>query len=215
MGSKDRRGAIKDRNKKTSNRPPSLGYYLIITDTNKTEKNYFDGLKNIIPENLENRLVIKIQKVRTIDLIEKCKELISIDPQFRIPWIILDRDQVKGFDEIISEADKCQINVGWSNPCIEIWFHAYLGKMPTCMTSTQCCEKFEDKFLFVTDSTYQKWDVDIYKKLNQYGDELKAFKIANQRYVSQCNDIRKPSEMYSVTTVYKLIEEIRGKIDDK
>ena len=30
------------------------GAYLIVTDAEKTEKNYFEGIKNIIPDNLKN-----------------------------------------------------------------------------------------------------------------------------------------------------------------
>ena len=33
----------------------------------------------------------------------------------RIPWIVFDRDQVQGFDEIIAEAVSKGIQVGWSN----------------------------------------------------------------------------------------------------
>ena len=32
------------------------GAYLIVTDAEKTEKNYFEGIKNIIPDNLKNDL---------------------------------------------------------------------------------------------------------------------------------------------------------------
>ncbi len=90
MGDKERRGARKDRNKNFSTRVPILGYYLIITDTKETEKNYFEGLHKAIPENLKNKLVIKVEKARTIDLVQKCKELVSKEPQYRIPWIVLD-----------------------------------------------------------------------------------------------------------------------------
>ena len=51
------------------------------------------------------------------------------DLEYRIPWIVFDRDQVQGFDEIIAKAEREGIQVGWSNPCFEIdvcifWFHA-------------------------------------------------------------------------------------------
>lgn len=36
------------------------GAYLIVTDAEKTEKNYFEGIKNIIPDSLKNDLQIKI-----------------------------------------------------------------------------------------------------------------------------------------------------------
>lgn len=72
MGSKEHKRVRKDRNKTLSTRKPNLGYYLIVTDTKKTEKNYFKGLRNTIPENLKDRLVIKVEKSRTIDLVKRC-----------------------------------------------------------------------------------------------------------------------------------------------
>lgn len=42
------------------------------------------------------------------------------DLECRIPWIVFDRDQVQGFDEIIAKAEREGIQVGWSNPCFEI-----------------------------------------------------------------------------------------------
>ncbi|MGN0294447.1 MAG: RloB family protein [Lachnospiraceae bacterium] len=47
-------------------------------------------------------------------------ELTAYDAQYRIPWIVFDRDMVQGFDEIIAEAKSKGIQTGWSNPCFEI-----------------------------------------------------------------------------------------------
>ncbi len=35
-----------------------------------------------------------------------------------MPWIVFDCDEIKDFDEIVREAEKKGIGVGWSNPCI-------------------------------------------------------------------------------------------------
>ncbi len=182
MGNKERRGARRDRSRNISSRVPELGYYLIITDTRETEKNYFDGLRKTIPENLKNRLVIKVEKSCTVDLIKKCKEILSKEPQYRIPWIVLDRDQVECFDRIIDDAENNGIKVGWSNPCIEIWFYSYFGIMPLYIESTVCCEKFKDKFQAVTKNVYQKSDNEIYYKLNKFGNEESALKIAELKH---------------------------------
>ena len=63
-------------------------------------------------------------------MIDKCLELTAYEAQYRIPWIVFDRDQVIEFDQIIAEAEKKDIQVGWSNPCFEIWMYAYFGAMP-------------------------------------------------------------------------------------
>jgi len=212
MGANERIGARKDRIKKQSLRKPELGYYLIVTDTEETERNYFEGLRDSIPADLKGRLVIKVHEVRTIDLVERCRELRDQDPQYRIPWIIFDKDQTD-FDKIIDKANRRDINVGWSNPCIEIWFMSYFGEMPTITDSTNCCKNFKDKLNYLSNIEYKKSDKEIYKYLNKYGNEELAIKIAEDKYNQFINDcITNPSDMCPSSTIYKLIRDIKLKI---
>lgn len=147
----DRRaGKRRERNQRVGTRIPELGYYLIVTDTEETEKNYFEGLRDSIPEELKDRLVIKVERVKTVELVKRAMELTDAEPQYRIPWIVFDRDQVKDFDEIIRLAEKNDINAGWSNPCFEIWMYAYFGEMPAIRESYTCCDRFAEKFEKVT-----------------------------------------------------------------
>ena len=82
----DRRsGKRKDRNQRVGTRVPELGYYLIVTDTKETEKNYFEGLRDSIPAELKDRLVIKVEKAKTVELVERALELANKEPQYRIP----------------------------------------------------------------------------------------------------------------------------------
>lgn len=210
----DRRaGKRKDRNKRVGTRVPELGYYLIATDTEETEKNYFEGLRDSIPVEMKDRLVIKVEKAKTVELVERAVELTDAESQYRIPWIVFDRDQVKDFDEIIRTAEKNSINTGWSNPCFEIWMYSYFGEMPAIRESYTCCNRFAEKFEKVTGQKYLKKDRDIYRKLVQYGDEEKAFRIAEQCY-KKCKEYGKenPSEMWPASMVQRLVEEIQKKV---
>ena len=208
--SSDRRaGKRKDRNQRVGTRVPELGYYLIVTDTKETEKNYFDGLRDSIPTELKDRLVIKVEKARTADLVKRALELANKEPQYRIPWIVFDRDQVTDFDNIIQLAEKSGVGAGWSNPCFEIWMYAYFGELPTIGESYTCCDRFADKFEKVTGQKYLIRDQDIYRKLMQFGDEKKAIQIAERCYRKCVNDGKiKPSEMWPACTVQRLVEEI-------
>ncbi len=209
-----RAGKRQDRNMHVGTRVPELGYYLIVTDTKETEKNYFDGLRDAIPENLKDRLVIKVQKTKTIELVNQALKLKNMESQYRIPWIVFDRDQVKDFDDIVKTAEENGVGAGWSNPCFEIWMYAYLGEMPVISESTTCCDRFAEKFEKVTRQKYLKNDKDIYRKLLQYGDEDKAVQIA-ERCFRKCIDDgkRKPSQMCPSSRVQLLIEEIRMKVN--
>jgi len=209
MAKKDRSGYRKKRSQTKPFRNPELGYYLIVTDTEGTERCYFEGLHANLPEKLKDKLVIKVIETKTVDLINKSLELIAYEPQYRVPWIVFDRDQVKDFDEIIQSAKSRNIGVGWSNPCFEIWMYAYFGNMPAIHESWTCCSKFGDMYKKKTGQEYSKTDSQMYKRLITYGDEEKAFKIAESKKV-QCKNAgySLPSEMCPCTNVDELVSEI-------
>ena len=163
-----------------------------------------------MPKDCQDRIVIKVLKTRK--LVEECREASAYSPQFRESWIIFDRDQVPNFDEIIEEAKADDIHVGWSNPCIEIWFDAYFGKMHPYMDSVSCCSGFAHTFKQKTGKEYKKANLQIYQNLVEFGDEAEAIKIANNRYGQFLKDNdKKPSDMCPCTTVQELIGEIRDK----
>ena len=180
------------------------GAYLIVTDAEKTEKNYFEGIKNIIPDNLKNDLQIKIYSNKALSkIIDFAAEERNKDERFRDIWLVFDRDEVKNFDKLIEEAKENKMNVAWSNPCFEIWMYAYFGEMPVIEKSVKCCEKFADKFEKCTKKKYLKNDRRIYQKLLEYGDEKNAIQIAKKNYktcVKKTN--KKPSDMYPASTVH-------------
>lgn len=214
MARVERNGNRKTREQLAKCRIPELGYYFIITDTKETEQNYILGLRNSIPQPLQSKLVIKVIKTKTQNLVEQALNLVSLHPQYGEPWIIFDRDQVQNFDDIIREAKEQGINVGWTNPCIEAWFSAYFGTMPTYVDSVACCDGFRKTFEDATKQKYIKSDPEIYKKLSHYGDEKKAIRLAQQKSTEHLrNGKDKPSEMIPCTTVHLLVQEIRDKIN--
>lgn len=213
MGREDRRGKRKTRDNYTKTREPKLGYYYIVTDTDQTEKNYLEGLRDSIPEELRGKIVIKVMKSKTIEMVETCKEGASLFPQYSEPWIVFDRDQVKDFDNIIKSAEQNGIHAGWSNPCFEIWLYAYFGSMPNIHDSVSCCHQFAGEYEKRTGQKYDKAEKDLYKKLCQFGNEEKAIEIAEQKR-NQCinNGVVLPSKLLSCTTVNLLVNEIKVKV---
>ena len=102
MSKAERIGKMKTRESRRG-RVPELGYYFIVTDTKETEQNYMYGLRNSIPQSVQNKLVIKVFKSDTVNLVQTALSLSANSPQYRKVWIIFDRDQVKDFDKIISQ----------------------------------------------------------------------------------------------------------------
>lgn len=205
-------GKMKERNSRNNTRCYNLGNYIIFTDTKCTEKNYIDGLYENLSEKLREHLLIRTFKTRTEKLVEECKNKTSLEPQFAEPWIVFDRDQVQNFDEIIDEALRKGINVGWSNPCIESWFEAYFGKMNSYISSKKCCEHFAEQYKKKTGKVYSKSDKQIYSILNKYGNQNKAIELAETCLKNHKNANRNlPSEMIPSTTLHKLIKNIVNK----
>ncbi len=214
MAKKDRAGNRKSRDQRKQFKVPELGYYLIVTDTEATERCFFTGLHQTLPENVRNKLVIKVVETKTRTMIDKCLELTAYDAQYRIPWIVFDRDQVLGFDDIIAEAASKGIQVGWSNPCFEIWMYAYFGSMPAIQDSWTCCSEFGRVYETKTGQKYSKADEQMYSKICKAGDEEKALQIAQQK-MEQCRREEKtnPSQMCPCTTVHELVGEIKNKVN--
>ena len=214
MAKKDRTGNRKKREQKREFKVPELGYYLIVTDTEATERCFFIGLRRALKEDVKKKIAIKVVETKTRTLIDKCLELTAYDAQYRIPWIVFDRDQVHGFDEIIAEAVDKGIQVGWSNPCFEIWMYAYFGSMPAIQDSWTCCSEFGRVYESKIGQKYSKADERMYDKICRVGDEEKAIQIAQQK-LKQCEreGKTKPSEMCPCTTVHELVGEIRRKVN--
>lgn len=104
MARNERTGNRKTREQRKKVRLPELGYYLVVTDTEATERCYFNGLRDDLPEDIQGKLVISVIETKTREMIDKCMELTAYEAQYRMPWIVFDRDQVKDFDAIIREA---------------------------------------------------------------------------------------------------------------
>lgn len=212
MSVNKRNGQRKPREELLNRRTPELGYYFIVTDTKETEQNYIYGLKDSIPKELQYKLVIKVRKTSTANLVDEAKSLAALQPQYGESWIIFDRDQVKNFDKIICKAESENIKVGWSNPCIEIWFSAYFGTMPTYQDSVTCCVGFSTAFEKYTKQKYKKSDSQVYDKLCKNGNEKQAIIISKQKLKEQQKENYNPSEMCPATTVHLLVEEIKEKV---
>lgn len=195
---------------------PKLGYYYIVTDTEETEENFLLGLRDTMPEQLQRNLIIKVVKdVETSKLVDTAIENCSEQPQYCEPWIVFDRDEVKDFNRIIANAEENSIRVGWSNPCIEIFFYAYFGSMPVCDGSVACHEKFAQEFKKLTNKRYNKNDKQIYQRLCKFGNEEVAIDTAKKKWNEHIRNGReKPSEMSPCTTLHVLIEEIKNKITE-
>ena len=104
------------------------------------------------------------------------------------------------------------MNVGWSNPCFEIWLMSYFKNLENNPNSKKCCETFEKIFKENTGKKYKKSEEKIYNILCENGNENRAIERAREKYHQVKKEYSKPSKMIGCTTVYKLVEELKKKI---
>ena len=198
MSKRDHMGKRRARPRPES-RIPDLGYYILVTDTKETEKVYFEGLRDNLPSRIQSRLVIKVfPKTDTKNLLDRCIYECNKNPQYRIPWIIFDRDEVLSFDDLIAEAQRAHVNPGWSNPCFEVLLHAYFENLQYSQSSIQCCNQFSKTYYDHTLTEYEKSDISLYRNLIAYGDEEKAIARAKRQMnnLSRANNTSIPSQLH-------------------
>lgn len=213
MSKGSRNGQRQSRMSRTNRIKPKLGYYLIVTDTEGTERVYFNGLRDSVKAVAGEKIVIKVSETKNRNMIKEALEFLAELPNYAEPWIVFDRDKNKNFDKIIEEAENSGVKAAWSNPCIEIWFNVYFGKMPNYQDSVTCCSEFGKEYKKNVGQEYYKADDRLYNKLVENGDEAKAIEIAERKLKQHLlNGNNKPSEMISGTTVHQLISEIKGKL---
>ena len=59
MARKDRTGNRKTREQRQPLKIPELGYYLVVTDTEATERCYFQRLHKELPKDIQNKCMLQ------------------------------------------------------------------------------------------------------------------------------------------------------------
>lgn len=134
MGTDDlfrRRGIKKKRKENVRERAPYR--YLIVCEGKKTEPNYFEGIRKRLNEKHTNKIDVKAQIEldiegtgrNTEDLVNYAKKIRSLsESPYGHVWVVFDRDDFthEQFNNAIAKAQSADMNVGWSNEAIELWF---------------------------------------------------------------------------------------------
>ena len=117
------------------------------------------------------------------------------------------------FDDLIADVQRAHVNTVRSNTCFEVWLHAYFKTLQYSQGSIQCCNQFSKIYHDLTRTEYEKSDSSLYRNLLTYGDEEKAITRAKHQMTNllRSNKNSLSSQLSPATTLYKLIEEIRGK----
>ena len=183
-------------------------YFLIVTEGEKTEPNYFKELTNQLPDSLVQVEIIG-EGANTISVVEaaiqkrKEREKQLLQPNFDEVWAVFDKDDfpAERFNGAIQLAGNHQIKLAYSNEAFELWYILHFQYLDAAVNRTRYVEMLKEIL-----GDYQKNAPNIYQLLQEQGDESKAILWAKKLY----SEIRigNPAEEKPTTLVYLLVERL-------
>lgn len=193
MKSNSRKG--KQQSKRDNSRTPAPHRYLIVCEGEKTEPNYFEGIKRIIDKKYSNRFEIEIigTGVNTLQVVKKAmlRRSSSPNPISRV-WAVFDRDDFpeSNFNDAIQKCKAENINAAWSNESIELWFLLHFQYLDTGISRQDYIVKLNEIFkrYEINKGRYIKNLPEVYSILTTYGDQKSAIRYAEKLRNLFCND---------------------------
>ena len=178
--------------------------FLIVSEGEKTEPNYFHGFK--VPKDV----IVDIEpKAGThISVVERAIEVRDAAPgEYDQVWCVFDRDKdvdnpknIQNFNEALALAKRQGIQVAYTNDAFELWYLLHFNYHDTAISRKQY-GKLLTKHLGVK---YEKGDAAMYTKL----EAKMTTGISNAKKLLATYDKPVPSKDDPSTTVHLLVEEL-------
>lgn len=188
-------------------------YFLIICEGEKTEPNYFKGLRNDLPV---GTLVIADMTIEgtgrnTESLIDfTIKYRGKSSRNFDSVWVVFDRDSFteEQFNNAIIKAKNNDIKSAWSNEAFELWFLLHFQFVNSRMPREDYQGYLEREIKKASKKEYQykKNDLNTYAILKEYGNQQQAINWS-QKLRALHND-EKHANHNPCTLVDLLVEEL-------
>lgn len=193
-------------------------YFLIVCEGAKTEPNYFKSFPKMAG-NLVFDLKFEGGGISTTKVLEKALEIRDKSSQkFDRVWIVFDKDSFPeaNFNKAILDAEKKGIKSAWSNEAFELWYLLHFVYRDTAMSRDDYKKSLEnqvnDQIKLKTGKagsfSYKKNDTGMYKTLQEYGNEVNAINWAER--LEKTFTGQQYAKYNPCTTVYKLVQELRG-----
>ncbi len=200
---------------------PKANSFLIVTEGEKTEPYYFNGLKNQILENVGG--TVDIVEVPEIDIYGQgtsTERLIEITEEYvnkakiiyQNIWVIFDKDDFTDFDSAITNGISKGYSIGWSNQSFEYWLFLHFDYSDADLHRHEWNEKLDVLFkqYHLTAAGYEKNLKNLYMLLDSIGGVDTAIRNAKRRMDNFRVGIDKPSAYAPGTMVYQLVDQLRS-----
>lgn len=192
---------------------PPRRYYLIVCEGEKTEPNYFEAIRKILPREMVSRITVSGTGRNTLSLVEYTQREVekrrksALPPYYKI-WVVFDRDSFSpsDFDNAISAIAQRnkkteQWQAAWSNEAFELWYILHFRTQAGGALSRQ---EYADILEEEMGRPYKKNAEDMFELLKPH--VAKAIRRANTALKLQAG---KPYHKQNpATTVQHLVKEL-------
>ncbi len=211
--------------RKINSKDPKVNSFLIVTEGEKTEPLYFDGLSKYIENKYGSSIDVKPiiticgKGKCTVSLVNEAAKIRERAPIFyQNAWVVFDKDDFDDFDSAIELARKLDLKVAWSNQSFEYWLYLHFQCSDSALHRDEWLNKLSDEFKKrgINSKGYEKNNKDIFDICTQYGSLRAAVKNAKrikQVYDGEDREVL-PSKQDPSTTVHNLILELEPYISE-
>ncbi len=201
-------------------RKPMANSYLIVTEGEKTEPFYFEGLvkdiKRAVGGNMEvvqaPLIDIEGEGRSTVGLVRHAQELVNrARIIYQHVWVVFDKDDFDDFDEAVALAETKGFKAAWSNEAFEYWIYLHFDFSERKYNRFQWFKELNHIFsaLDLGNGRYRKNYKNLYRMLETQDGVNIAIKNAKRRMKAYDPKRHFPSEYNPGTTVHLLVEELR------
>ena len=194
---------------------------LLVTNGEKTEPNYFNGFKTLLPKGTLHPYYIEFQEGNQLQVVATAIAKNS-DSKYDEVWVVLDTEDLDKegncFRKAITLAQNNNISVAYSNRQIEVWFLFFFQQgREACnkMGGNKTISKLEDCLHAIGISDKYQKSHSIFNTLLHHGNEQAAIEHAdNVLAQAEKNFPNEPWKCNPSTTVHTLVKKLREMADE-
>lgn len=191
-------------------------YFLIVTEGERTEPNYFNFFRDRLPNRFLSTIDVRGQGTNTINVVEKAirgkeKRERSAKPDFDEVWAVFDKDDFPDHrvNEAISLAERNNINTAFSNQAFELWYILHFQDLDSNLHRSRYISILSN----ILGINYTKNSLDIVQKIMTQGDINLAIRRAEKLEKEHINSKKPPSSSAPYTTVHNLVKKLKEYCD--
>ena len=218
---KKRRAAAEERKKEF--RTPKPNSFLIVSEGEKTEPLYFDGLAEYINKKYGQGIDVEKPIIDTqgegkctISLVNATEKIVSrANILYSQVWVAFDKDDFRDFDEAIALAEQKGYHVAWSNQSFEYWIYLHFYYSDSALNRHDWVDKLDKLFKEwgISPNGYEKNDPKVFEIATTHGS-LRAAVNSATRIEKTYPPNTKPSQQDPCTKVHHLILELKPYISE-